>query len=202
VVVGAESTGKTTLAASIAASLRTRGGSHGLTRWVGEYGRDYTVEALAKARAEAQIEGRPAPAMEALLWPSSAFVEIAAEQNRREDEAARIGGPVLACDTDAFATGVWHERYVGIRSAEVEALARFHPLYLLTHPDDVPFHQDGLRDGEHLRSWMTGVFADRLASTGRRWRWVRGGPEERVKAALAAVDELLLEGLGFAKPLG
>jgi hypothetical protein len=31
---------------------------------------------------------------------------------------------------------------------------------------------------------------------------VRGSQEERVDAALAAVDELLAKGLGFAKPLG
>lgn len=202
VVVGAESTGKTTLAEGLASCLRRCGGSHGLTRWVGEYGRDYTVAQLAQARAEAQLQGRPAPEMDALVWPSSSFIEIATEQNRREDEAARLGGPVLICDTDAFATGIWHERYVGSRSAEVEALGRVHPLYLLTHPDDVPFQQDGLRDGEHLRSWMTGVFASRLASTGRRWRWVRGGREERVEVALSAVNELLADGLGLAKPLG
>jgi NadR type nicotinamide-nucleotide adenylyltransferase len=178
VILGAESTGKTTLAKELASGLQRRGGSHGLTRWLGEYGRDYTVALLARARAEAQLQGRPAPEMEDLVWPSSAFIEIAAEQNRREDEAARIGGPVLVCDTDAFATGVWHERYVGSRSQEVEAQGRVQPLYLLTHPDDVPFHQDGLRDGEHLRRWMTDVFADRLASTGRRWRWVRGGREQ------------------------
>jgi nicotinamide riboside kinase len=202
VVVGAESTGKTTLAEQLASRLRVLGGSHGLTRWVGEYGREYTVALLAQARAEAQIQGRPAPEMDALVWSSSSFVKIATEQNRREDEVARMGGPVLVCDTDAFATGVWHERYVGRRSTEVEALGRAHPLYLLTHPDDVPFHQDGLRDGEHLRNWMTNVLADRLTSTGRTWRWVRGGPDERVEAALSAVNELLSGGFGMAKPRG
>jgi HTH-type transcriptional repressor of NAD biosynthesis genes len=105
VVVGAESAGRTTLAENLASHLRVTGGSHGLTRWVGEYGRDYTVALLARTRAEAQLSSRPAPGMDALVWPSSAFVEIAMEQNRREDEEARKGGPVLVCDTDACATG-------------------------------------------------------------------------------------------------
>ncbi len=202
VVVGAESTGKTTLAAELAHRLRQRGGPFGATRWVPEYGRDYTMELWATERARAQLEGRAEPALEELDWPSSGFERIAAEQNRREDLEARVGGPVLVCDTDAFATGVWHERYVGSRSERVEALGRVHPLYLLTHPADVPFVQDGLRDGQSLREWMTSVFVERLSATGRRWEWLRGTREERLQAALAQVDRLLAEGFRLAAPLG
>lgn len=202
VVVGAESTGKTTFAAELAGALRSRGGPHGLTRLVPEYGRELTVELLSLARAEAQLGGRPAPLIDELAWPSDAFERVASEQNRREDEEARRGGPVLVCDTDAFATGIWHERYVGRRSPEVEALARRGDLYLLTDPVDVPFEDDGLRDGEHLRAWMTAVFTERLAATGRRWRWLRGGRAERVAAALREIDALLTEGWALATPLG
>ena len=202
VVVGAESTGKTTLATELADRLRQRGGSHGLTRWVPEHGRTYTIALWARMRARAQLDGRPPPRLEELAWPSAAFDDIARVQNELEDAAAREGGPVLVCDTDAFATSVWHERYVGSRSPSVEAEARRHDLYLLTHPDDVPFAQDGLRDGEAIRGWMTRVFAERLAATGRRWSWLRGGRAERVEAALAAVDALLAEGSGLAHPLG
>ncbi len=202
VVVGAESTGKTTLAGDLAAALRERGGPWGLTRWVPEFGREYTVRLLARTRAEAQLAGRPPPRREELGWPSQAFVASATEQNRLEDEAARCGGPVLVCDTDAFATSVWHERYLGSRSPAVDALGRLHPLYLLTHPADVPFDQDGLRDGQHLRDWMTGVFEERLRSSGRRWGWVRGSRPARVLAALEAVDALLAGGWGLTAPLG
>jgi HTH-type transcriptional repressor of NAD biosynthesis genes len=197
VVLGAESTGKTTLAEELAQRLRRRGGAWGLTRWVPEYGRQYTVDLVARERGKAQLEGRPRPSLEQLDWPSEAFEGIAAEQNRIEDAAAREGGPVLVCDTDAFATTVWHERYVGRRSPAVDALAREHPLYLLTHPDDVPFAQDGLRDGEAIRQWMTGVFVERLTASGRCWRWIRGSREERIVAALGAVDELTARGSGW-----
>lgn len=197
VVVGAESTGKTTLAAALAEALRARGGAHGLTRWVPEYGREHTVRLLAVARARAALAGRPPPPMEALEWPSADFEEIAARQNAREDLEARAGGPLLVCDTDAFATGVWHERYVGRRSPAVEAHGREAALYLLTHPDDVPFAQDGLRDGEHLRRWMTGVFAERLGATGRVWRWIRGDRRARLAAAVAEADALLGRGWGL-----
>jgi HTH-type transcriptional repressor of NAD biosynthesis genes len=200
VIVGAESTGKSTLAREVTDVLRGRGGGLGECRSVAEYGREYTVDAVALARARAALDGLPMAGIEDLAWPSAAFVAIAREQNRREDAAAALGGPVLVCDTDAFATGVWHERYVGTRSAEVEALARDPALYLLTHHDDVPFVQDGVRDGEAIRAWMTGEFEVRLA--GKRWQWVRGERRERVAAAVAAIDGLLAEGWKLADPLG
>jgi NadR type nicotinamide-nucleotide adenylyltransferase len=200
VIVGAESTGKTTLAGDLAAALRARGGAFGLTRSVAEYGKQLTADLLARARAHTQLDPLGASALDEPNLRSEHFYAIAAEQNRLEDDAARAGGPVLVCDTDAFATAVWHERQVGRRSEEVESLARAHSLYLLAHPADVPFHEDGLREAE--RSWTTRILTERLAATGRRWRCVRGGREARLDAALAAVDELLAGGWTLAPPLG
>jgi HTH-type transcriptional repressor of NAD biosynthesis genes len=200
VVVGAESTGKSTLAADLAAALRARGGAFGLTRSVAEYGKQYTADLLARARAQAQLDPRGAAALEQPLLRSEHFYTMAAEQNRLEDEAARAGGPVLVCDTDAFAVAVAHERHVGRRSEEVESLARDHSLYLLAHPADVPFHEDALWEAE--RSWTTRILTERLAATGRRWQCVRGDREARLDAALAATDELLSEGWCLAPPLG
>jgi HTH-type transcriptional repressor of NAD biosynthesis genes len=204
VLVGAESTGKTTLAAEIALSLRRRGGSHGLSRWVPEYGRERTVANFACARARAALEGRAPPSMEELEWPTSEFVHIAKVQAEREESEARLGGPVLLCDTDAFATAVWHRRYAGNRSREVEELASdpARRLYLLTHPDDVPFDQDGLRDGEHLRHRMTDWFVEQLEERGAVWSWLRGDREERSARALESIDALLAAGSGLADPLG
>lgn len=194
ILVGAESTGKTTLAERLAERLRGRGGAFAATQWVPEAGREVTAEKLTAL-------GPDAP-MEALAWDTADFVEIAREQARREELAARTSGPVLVCDTDAFATSIWHERYRGTRSPEVEAIGVVPPyhLYLLTHHDDVPFEQDGLRDGEHLRAWMTGRFVERLAE--RRWQWIRGDRETREAEALAAIDALLAGGWPFAAPLG
>jgi nicotinamide riboside kinase len=170
---------------------------------VPEYGRDYTVERLAAAAALAATAGRAQPGMDDLLWTPEDFVEIARRQVAMEDEAAAIGSPVLVCDTDAFATGVWHERYLGTRHPGVEATgdSRHHDLYLLTDHDGVPFEQDGIRDGEHVRAWMTGRFADRLDETGRRWVRLTGSLEQRLADALAAVDELVTSAWDFAPPL-
>jgi len=195
VVIGAESTGKTTLSRALADALRARGGAHGLTRWVPEHGRPFTIDKLGAARAVAGVAGAPLPTMNELVWTSDEFERIARTQNQLEDDASRIGGPVLMCDTDAFATAIWHERYLGRRSPAVDELARHHPLYLLTHHDDVPFAADGIRDGETIRSWMTDRFVEALAESGRRTVVVRGSHAERVAAGLAAIDEVLAGGL-------
>jgi len=195
VVVGAESTGKTTLAEALVDRLQARGGSHRLTTWVPEYGRERTIELLALARA-----ADPSATIDDVAWPTAEFVRIARVQDEQEDEAARGGGPVLMCDTDAFATGIWHERYRGKPSAEVDALARRHPLYLVTHPDGVPFEADDIRDGEHLRPWMTDRFVAALTETGRRHVVLHGSLEDRLDAAEAAIDHLIAEGWGFTDP--
>lgn len=189
VLVGAESTGKTTLARDLRDALASRGGAFAESRWVPEYGRDYTIEKLALARALGVWRGEALPGMADLVWTTADFVAIARAQNALEERSSRIGGPVLVCDTDAFATGIWHERYLAARAPGVEALAIAKPsLYLLTHPDDVAFSQDGIRDGEQLRVWMTEAFLERLRGTPHAVQFVRGTRAQRVEEALRALD--------------
>lgn len=167
-VLGAESTGTTTLARELASALQTE--------WVEEYGREYSAAKQARGERE---------------WRTAEFVAIAQEQTRREDAAARHANRVLVCDTNAFATALWHRRYVGYVAPEVEALgsAARCDLYLLTG-DEIPFVQDGLRDGEHIRHAMHGWFETSLASQPVPWTLLRGSPTERRAAAVAAIRRL------------
>lgn len=170
-VVGAESTGKTTLAQDLA--------RHFGTVWVPEYGREYSEQKLA---AEGGYRFR-----------SEEFAHIAARQCELEEEAARRANKILICDTDAFTTAVWHRRYMGARSPEVEELAARHrrpDLYLLTDIQ-TPFEQDGTRDGEHVRGWMHEVFAEELRAQGRPHRPVSGARGERLGQAVGYIEELL-----------
>ncbi|MEV6108968.1 AAA family ATPase [Streptomyces sp. NPDC051940] len=195
VVLGAESTGTTTLAQALAGHYRARGGVWASTEYVAEYGREFSERKLADLG--------PGAVWTDVSFASEEFPLIAAEQQAREDRAARAGSPVLVCDTDAFATTVWHERYLGSPSAEVARIAargRQH-LWLLTDHAGVPFEDDGLRDGEELRPWMTERFRAELTRTGRRFQLVSGTPQARLTQAVAAVDGLLAEGWGFADPL-
>jgi HTH-type transcriptional repressor of NAD biosynthesis genes len=169
--VGAESTGTTTLARDLA--------DHYQTVWVPEYGRDYFQERVLGGDADH-------------AWTTQEFVHIAREQARLEDLGALVADRVLVCDTDPFATEIWHERYVGTRSAEVAAVAagRGSDLYLLTGID-IPFVQDGFRDGQGIRDWMHRRFREELELRGKPYVLLEGDRETRLSRAVERVDELL-----------
>lgn len=174
VVIGAESTGKTTLARMLAERFETE--------WVPEFAREHWERKIGK-----WSPGDPAPA-----WSPGEFLEIATEQHRSEEAAARRANRVLFADTNAFATGTWHERYQKARDPRVDAIGARDKvdLYLLTAPD-VPFVQDGLRDGEHIREWMDRRFAEQLANGETPVVRLSGPYEQRFEQAVAAVERLL-----------
>jgi NadR type nicotinamide-nucleotide adenylyltransferase len=174
-IVGAESTGKTTLAAALATELETN--------WVPEYGRELSERKLA--------------ALGRYEWRSEEFVEIARKQCELEDWAAREANRVLVCDTDAFATPIWHERYLGSRSPEVERIAANHrrpDLYLLSDVN-IPFVQDGTRDGEQIRTWMHGRFIERLTGDARRFLPLRGTLSSQLEQAKLAIADVMRRSL-------
>lgn len=181
VVVGAESTGTTTLA-------RGLGERFGVP-WVAEFGREWSM---------LRPGGLAAP------WHTSEFDLVAMEHERREVEAMRrTPRPLVISDTDVLATTLWHERYLGSRSPSVaERARRWRPdLYLLTG-DEIAFEQDGLRDGEHLRHPMHRRFRQVLSGSGVPWVELRGGHEERLATAVAEIERLLARGWRLAAPLG
>lgn len=171
-VLGAESTGTTTLAKALAEHYRTN--------WVPEYGREYWIRKMEQGDLE--------------HWDESEFIHIAEEQARREDLAAREANKLLVCDTDAFATSVWFERYMNHRSDLVEAMGkdRHYDVTFLTG-DEIPFEQDGFRDGEHIRHWLHQRFIERLDEAGRPFILLRGDHETRLIKASQAVDRLVKE---------
>jgi NadR type nicotinamide-nucleotide adenylyltransferase len=196
IVVGAESTGTTTLSRDLVTGLRERGGVWERTQWVAEYGREYSANLLALARAT-----NPQATAFDLVWQEADFVQIAREQCLRENTAAARGSPLLVCDTDAMATCIWHERYMGCGSATVNAIAEAMParaIYILTSDEDVPFEDDGLRDGEHLRQWMTQRFREALSMQQTPWFEVHGTPSTRCQTALEVVEALMAERWDFA----
>lgn len=189
VIVGSESTGKTTLARELVAHYRGMGGIWADTTWVAEYGREYTELLIARQGVRA-ADGEAASAQ----WAASDFAAIAVQQQRLEDAAAASGSPVLFCDTDAFATQLWERRYLGEGStAALDAVPVSPPrgLYLLADLAGVPFEQDGIRDGEGYREQMQRWFVEELTARGEPWELITGTREQRLAASIAAVDRML-----------
>ena len=169
VVLGAESSGTTTMAEALAA--------HFQTVWVPEYGREY---------CEKNWSGWD------YVWRSEEFEAIAREQQQREDAAAKIANRLLICDTNAWATRLWHHRYLGAFSPAVEAIAAGGKadLYLLTDVN-IPFVQDGIRDGEAIREAMHQQFVAELEAQNTPWVLLSGDHQTRLKRAIEAVEALL-----------
>jgi HTH-type transcriptional repressor of NAD biosynthesis genes len=169
VLTGSESTGKTALAADLAA--------HYGTVWSPEFARAY-------------VDRHPRP-----LDPSD-VEPIARGQIGVEDEAARRASRLLILDTDLLSTVVYSRHYYGRCPEWIEKAARRRrgDLYLLHHPD-VPWVADGAqRDQPGAREQVHASFLEILEAAGARFVDVRGPWPERWAAAVAAVDTLLAGG--------
>jgi len=56
--------------------------------------------------------------------------------------------------------------------------------------DDIPFVQDGTRDGEHVRGWMTQRFREDLTRRPEPWIAVTGSHQRRLTAAVTHIDNV------------
>ena len=174
-IVGAESTGKTTLARDVADALRADGQKVAL---VGEYLREF----CDTHKRTPQLHEQAA---------------IAAEQTLRIADAAQAHDIVVA-DTTALMIAVYSEQVFGDRSlyTEAEAAQRGYALTLLTALD-LPWQADGLqRDGPHVREPVTALVRASLARAAVPYSVVSGSGDARLASALAAVRHAMrsLEG--------
>lgn len=167
-IVGADSTGKTTIAKDLA--------KHFSTPWVPEFGRMYA-------------EGRIFVTKE---WEGEEFSYIARERDRLEDFYARRANKILFCDTNSWATCFWCGRYVGRGKNESceRAKKRKYDLIFLTDTD-VPFVQDEIRDGKKIRKKMQRELMRFLDSENASYVLLSGSYEERMKKAIFSCEQLL-----------
>lgn len=177
-IVGAESTGKSTLAQALATTLP------GLTgwrcAWVPEVLREWSEAAGRTPRVEEQAE-------------------IATEQARRIEAAARTHDLVLA-DTTPLMTAVYHHQVFGETSLDAMALAwqRRHCETTLLTALDLPWQADGLqRDGPQVRAPVDARLRQLLVSADLPFAVVSGQGQRRTEAALDALT--LLWRASFAK---
>ena len=114
-----------------------------------------------------------------------------AQRGLEEDAARKSANGWIVCDTDSFATMLWEERYVGNASTAVTEIARQlarRRVYVLTG-DEIPWVDDGLRDGEHIRSVMQERFRQELQKQDLLWIEVHGYLGLRLARAVSFIEE-------------
>ena len=165
VLIGPESTGKTTLAAYLA--------EHFNTIWVPEYARAY-------------LEGLERP------YEERDLLEIAKGQLRTEDELAGKARDLLICDTDLIVLKVWGEHNYGRSHPWIleQIEKRKYDLYLLTYPD-IPWVGDPQRENPELGEYFYGVFERELLTLKASTVEIRGLAEQRQQKATEAVQIIL-----------
>ena len=163
-ILGAESTGKTTLAQNLA--------RHFNTVWVPEFARAY-------------LEARGG-----ICTPQDMPV-IARGQAAAEDRAARDANRVLICDTELMTTALWHERYWGECPDEIAQMAQeraaHYRLFLLCD-SATPWIGDGLRDSPGQREWFQERFLRELRQRRLPFVVLKGTYAQRTAAAIGAVE--------------
>ena len=71
-------------------------------------------------------------------------------------------------------------------------------MYLLTSHEGVPWHDDGLREGDlAVRAAMTGWFAEALTAAGQSWVLLTGTVEIRLALAVRVTDAVLARRAAF-----
>jgi HTH-type transcriptional repressor of NAD biosynthesis genes len=156
VLLGAESSGKSTLCAALAAAYNTG--------WVPEYGR--TLHELKHAALD----------YEDLLY-------IARRHTELEDEAATIARGVLFCDTNAATTALYSYYYFHRCDPTLRAMAavcgqRYAHTFVCA--PTTPFVQDGWRGPEALRSFQHGMVLMQLDHFSIPYTLLEGSVAERV----------------------
>lgn len=167
VVIGPESTGKSTLSQQLAALYKTE--------WVPEFARAY-------------LEGLGRPYEKEDLW------HIALGQLAVEDEAAARGKDFIICDTDLYVVKVWSEakyRDCDPRILDLIAKRQYHG-YLLTYID-IPWEDDPLREHPlpEERTYYYNIYRDIVINSGVPWADIRGDHNQRLETAATAVRELI-----------
>jgi nicotinamide riboside kinase len=168
-ILGAESTGKTTLAAALGESLDAQGLRVAV---VTEYLREFCEQQGRTPTREEQ------PA-------------IADEQWRRIEAAAR-GADVVIADTTPLMTAIYSDYVFGDTSVYADALQRQARCTLtLVTGLDLAWQPDGLqRDGPQVRVPIDALLRGALDRAGLRYALIYGAGEARLAAALQAVRRL------------
>lgn len=128
----------------------------------------------------------------AATHPTLGFADhgpIASGQIAAEDDAIGRARDLVILDTDLVSTVVYCDHYFGRcpQWIEDEARKRAGDLYLLMKPD-IPWVPDEMRDRGDRREEMHELFRARLGALGLPFVEIGGEREERLAAAIQAIE--------------
>lgn len=184
-ILGAESTGKTTLSRDLAA--------HFGSPWVPEYMRIYLQEKWDNEQLTCTWDD--------LLPIARGQIDLEnklAQQAAKNTQASSIGSEqdsypkkFLFCDTSLFELMVYSNWYYGDCPEPLTqaALTHHYDLILLTAVD-IPWVADDLRDSPHQREEISAYFESQLNSHDKKLKRVGGDREERVRQVVECLKEL------------
>ena len=172
VIIGPESTGKSTLCEQLA--------GHYQTLWCPEYAREY----LSSRGNNYQYD-------------YSDLLAIAKGQIALEEKYERqVNSPLLFIDTDMYVMKIWSEFVYGKCHRYIldQVAKRKYDLYLLCNID-LPWISDELREYPDIetRKKLYKVYHDIMVNQAVPWIDIRGAKRDRLRIATAAVDRLLSE---------
>jgi nicotinamide riboside kinase len=176
-VVGAESTGKTTLAAELAPRLARDFGLR--AAWVPEVLREWCSRS-----------GRTP-------WQHEQAAILHAQHERIEQAAA--AHEVVVCDTTALMTAVYSRLVFGDRSLDGLAVGLHHRIaFTLLTALDLPWVPDGhQRDGPQVRAPVDALLRELLDAHRLPYAVVAGNGPARLDHAVAALAPRMGSGLAF-----
>ncbi len=163
-ITGPESTGKSTLARTLA--------HHYHTVWVEEYARQYLDQL-----------GRP--------YKESDLLTIAFEQIKNEQKKEEKARRFIFCDTEPIVLKIWSQykyQRVAEKILEINKKAHYHH-YLLMNID-LPWVFDPLREHPDRRSSFFKWFVRELEEKNAPFSIISGTENERIKNAIETIDRL------------
>lgn len=165
VVIGPESTGKSTLCEELA--------DHYNTVWCPEYAREYLLQ-------------------NGTTYTYNDLTNIAkgqlALQEKLETEA---NGNFYFIDTDLYVMKVWYEvAFQHCPTWILKSLVKESPDFYLLCDTDLPWVQDSLREYPDLemRQRLLKMYKDILINSGVPWQLVSGTKQQRLQTAIEAID--------------
>lgn len=162
IITGPESSGKTTLANSLA--------SHYGVEYVKEYARKYLKE-----------KGK--------YYDFEDVINIAEGQNKREKKATKSAENMLICDTDLLTIKIWLEYKYGRSDEWVDSIIATYKnrIYLLCTPD-MNWSEDKLRENPDDREELFEIYKENLEYYNLDFHIMEGPKKYRTREAISIIE--------------